>query len=553
MSVFKIAMVRGICDRLTDLDIVRFPDEKVAHDLCVKLAREQLNGPDLLPAGGLAPESAYKIAQWLKSASDQFEANGYGPSAMTVLRNKQASAMDWQSRAGEVAAFCMTKVADEASLTSVGKNTPESAAGTDQHAKLDLQNRPVGEYLVGVGNSDMPEGGVVGKEMEHPKAPTDGGVVSNSVVEQSKTAGRLMTALKSHGSLAKDKAVDFAKGVGDKVKKMPVDEYAMKGLGHAKKVAPYAAGAAALGGAAYGGKKLYDHLKGEKKEANEDVPAAALAGGQGGAPGGQGGADMGADPGALQRAMLFLQAMKNKVPGFQPGADAQVAAGGLAQSPEGLDVMNHVVDTAKTASDADALIAQILQHQGQVGELASPELIQALQAAMAQHSEPDGDEMPAQGGAPMAPESPAQKEARLLNNLKIAANASLTDVGKNTPQSAAQTDSFAKLDEMNRSAGAYQVAQGKSKMPNKGQQYSVQSVEKGPEKENPDTTPARETKSASLSEEDRAYLAALQKTASIYGAMLPANLTEGEKIAHLQVINGMVPSERSAYVANLRS
>jgi hypothetical protein len=396
-------------------------------------------------------------------------------------------------------------------------------------ARLDQKNRPQGTYLVGVGNTEMPTGGVVGKEMAHPKAPGAAASVSNSLTEHTQKAAHLA-----------------AIALGEK----KADEMPTADLG-----APTAPGA----------------------------PGAQAA------PGGVG---------ALAKAKMLLDLLKSKFQGAQPSPEATVATAGLAEHPNGMEVMAMVLDRSKTASEAEDVLQQILAQQGQDGQLASPELVEALQALLAGQGGEGAP--PAEGAAPPAPEGPppgeggedvksagmrdlvgklnpfskskggapetnappvetpnqpatnAKSASALVDILKRASDGSLTSVGKNTPESAAKDDQTAALDLKNRSAGQYVVSQGKSDMPNVGQVYEVKKP--APAKDNPvstDTTPSRETKSASLSEEEAEYVSQLRKTAEVYGPKLPIAMPQEEKVAHIHKLHGLVPSERPAYLATI--
>lgn len=512
MNLFKLTAVKGIGDCLEERGLIRWPNEKTANAIYLDVARS-LNGPEILPASGLSKESALQIGRFLKSASDELAQKGYVPSASEVLRVKQASSRSFEERVAINAELCMKLAAEEASLTSVGANTPESAAATDQHAALDQRNRATNQYHLGVGKTQMPSGGVVGQQMVAPNAQ-QGPSISNS-----------LTAL--------------------------------------------------------------------DKQADEDMAAADLT--------------PGATPGALQRAMMFLAAMKNKVPGFRPGPEAQVAAGGLGQTgAPGMEVMAAVIESPniKTAEDADAIIQQILEHQGQAGELASPELIAAIEQLLAQgQGGQDADEgqmppgmpqgMPEQKEASMSErlakgraavenmagkhptaakgvaaagatlaaagakklhdyiskkKEPESKSASLLAQLKAATETnSLTSVGKNTPEAAASTEQTAKLDQENRSTNEYLIGQGgASKLPNKGQILAVEAAPKH-DAVATNTTPSRETKSA----EEVEYLAAFKKVASELGPHLPSTLSQEVKVAHIKTLMGLPPSERLGYIQNL--
>ena len=777
MSLFKHSMVSGINDALVDRGIVSWPNESVGFEVCSKIAAD-LSGPDMLPEGGLAKESALLIGERIKEAADTLIAEGYGPDASAVLRTKQAAAMDFTDRAAWVAEACMSKAAEEASLTSVGPNTAESAVQTDQHAALDQHNRATNKYLMGVGRTGFPNGGVVGQQMMHPEKQK-GPSISNSLTSLDKQANDMTEYLRSIGvtdipdevlneAIAnapglkglKNRLVSGlahapqaigeygrraasnpfagaagkgflggAKHIGGNVARHPaahaaalaaalygtskaipairrgfaddaedsaqfmqqaadggnkelaeylghkqandMTEYLrsigvtdipdevlneaianapgpkglknrlVSGLAHAPQAIgeygrragsnPFAGvtgqglmgGAKALGGnlarhpathaaalaaALYGAKKLHNHYTSpaqvedrppEAKQANEDMAASDLGGAAG------------EGPGRLERAMMFLHGLKNKLPNFRPSPEAQVAAAGLGEAgTPGMEVMAHVLDTVKTASEAEDVLQQILHHQGEAGALATPELVEAIEHMMAHGESPEASKEAAfyeeclkiasdesappglreraqklvtenagkaleyaknnklrtAGGAlatvgaaygakklynKMKRKAPApaeeQKAAALLNYLKAAAEGSLTDVGENTEQSAAHTDSVAELDMKNRAPGAYLAGVGNTRMPNKGQVYAVEPAHQD-SPVHTDNLPTNETKSAEL-----AYVSNFRKIASELGPYLPATMDRDEKVAHLQALMGMPPSERSGYLKALRA
>jgi hypothetical protein len=606
MSLFKHAMVSGINDALVDSGIVSWPNENVGFEVCSKVAAD-LDGPEMLPEGGLAKESALLIGERLKQASDTLIANGYVADAGTVLRTKQAAAMDFGSRAAMMAEACMSKAAEEASLTSVGPNTAESAVQTDQHAALDQKNRATNKYLMGVGRTAFPNGGVVGQQMLAPGAPNQAG--RNSLTSLDKQAGMLdaikerYQAFKNRGAAAhQQELAQMAEHLADPASAhmyTPEDRASLEQY-VASTLAP--------------------------KQANEDMSAADLGGQmpEGMPPEGM---DAAASPGRLERAMAFLRAMKNKIPSFRPSPEAQVAAAGLGEAgTPGMEVMAHVLDTVKTASEAEDVLQQILHHQGEAGELASPELVEAIEHMMARDESPKAGVSKEAGVRDMASkafkrvlpevgsiqharnilkdrgidsqmlaldlarkelgsnvatlagkgaltvgaaygakklhdrvgkktepasESPAAKEeekaAALYAYLKAAAEGSLTDVGENTEESAAHTDSVAELDLKNRAANAYLAGVGNTKMPNKGQVYAV---EPAPHHDavHTDNLPTNETKSAEL-----AYVNTFRKIASELGPYLPATMGREEKVAHLQTLMGLPPGERAGYLKALRA
>lgn len=568
-SVFTNTFVRAISDAMVDHGkMAAWPTDKIAQEVCDKIAAQIPF--DAVPDGGLSRDDYMTLGNAVKTARDRLSAAGYGATAEAVAHAKTAASKDLGDRAAQIAAECMNKAAAETLMMGGGQhaNTPEAAAAHDQMTRLDQKNRPQGTYLVGVGNTEMPQGGVVGKELPHPKAPGATDSTPNSVTEHSQKAASLPAELASTLLSAKEAQL-AALALGKSAEEMPTAD---------------------LAGAAGGG--------------------AGPAGAPGGAP--PGGAPQGGGAPMLAKLKMLMDALKAKFQGGgQPSPEASVATAGLAQHPNGMEVMAMVLDRSKTAEEADDLLQQILSHQGQVGQLASPELVQALQALLQEggHAEPDGDEAdpngphaagavpPAGPAAPPAgaaggdvaksaamrdlvgklnpfkkhdkkengPESNAPpmtgggsppdnaKSASLMAILKRASEGSLTSTGANTPESAAKTDQTAELDQKNRSTSQYLTGQGKTDLPNKGQQYDVHKP--APAKDSPvstDTTPSREAKNASLTEEEAEYVKALRKTAEVYGPKLPVAMSEQEKIAHLHKIHGLVPSERSEYVAKIQ-
>jgi hypothetical protein len=538
-------MVMGVNDALIDSGYLRpWPSEKVAFEVCAQLAA-RLQGPDVLPEEGLSKQSALVIAQELKTANDRLLQAGHKADVLALYQVKQAAALELPVRGARIAEAYMAKAAAEGgSLTNVGENTPESAAQAEQLAKLDIHNRGPAEYLVGVGNSQMPTGGVVGKEMGHPKRQQNSPSISNSLTEHSAKA-------------ASDRAfLNLFKTPAPPAKVARVNTEADLA-------------ALALG-----------------KTADEDMSTGDLGGAPGGAPPGAGAAPGGAPPGAgaapgkIEQLKAMLSALMGK---FQqaPSPEGQLATAGLAAHPEGMNVMASILERAKTAEEADEILQQILHHQGQAGQLATPDLIAAIQELLAAHGGGgeggEGGEVPPGAEAAAAP-PPEDKMASLMAELKKIAEGggggSLTTVGKNTPESAAKDEQLAKLDQHNRSTKDYLEGQGGTKFPNKGQQFSVQ---KNDAHENPvktDTVPSRETtKNASkangkangktngnakaaeaeLSDEEKEYVTQLRKVAEVYGPLLPALLTQKEKVAHIQQLHARAPSDRASYIQSLAS
>ena len=653
MSLFKHAMVSGINDALVDRGFVAWPNEEVGFEVCSKVAAE-LSGPDMLPEGGLEGGSALLIGQRLKEASDNLAAYGYTPDPASALRTKQASQMNFADRAAILAEACMSKAASDASLTNVGTNTAESAVQTDQHAALDQRNRPTNKYLMGVGRTAFPNGGVVGQQMVYPGGPSQAG--HNSLTSLDKQAFSLTDAGHELDEKHYRRIADALHGMSDDsdvytskepllahltgeqqvalLNRLQGQRMDYKARQHAKGDNAYnpfgglltprkkesamsdraramllGSGVGAVGGGIAGGmsddehsarnallgmgvggalgagggagiEELLRHLERSKRAPGggaaaaapemvapvaapaaaaplADVPATGAspvmseASGSGGeeatgllarlkdalkarmspktASEDMSADDLGVDPAEAERAMLFLQGLKNK--GYAPGAEAQVAAAGLGQAGDpGMEVMAHILDNVKTASEADATFSQILQHQFRTNKLASTGLVNHIQGHM--------------GGRGSA-KAANLRSASLLSYLKAAADGSLTDVGANTAESAAEHDQVAELDLKNRAANAYLRGVGNSGLPGGKQVFDISKVPGGEAVSNSVT---EGTKSAEV-----AYVNSFRKIASEMGPHLPATMGRDEKVAHLQTMLGLPPNERVGYLKALRA
>lgn len=189
MELFKTAMVRGIMDRLMDSGHLRFPSEKVANAVCSRIA-SALEGPADLPSTGLDKESAAVIFGELKTASDFFQQHNIQPDAASQQFAKQAAAAGWEERAAFQAAALM-KMAEDSVMADTGNSLAE-AARVDTVAELDAKNRPAGAYVAGPGETQMPNGGAVGRQMPHPNS--DDPAVSNPMTALDKQADDLAAA-----------------------------------------------------------------------------------------------------------------------------------------------------------------------------------------------------------------------------------------------------------------------------------------------------------------------------------------------------------------------
>jgi hypothetical protein len=185
-TLFTRTLMKGIADGMTDGGAMRpFANDDVATGVFDKIASDMGLPPVL--SEHLPTEAYIKIGQWILAAAKTAEENGLAASPATEHMAKQAASMDLADRALGVAAFYMDKAAEEASLNGTGSNTPESATATNAVARLDQMNRSSLQYLVGMGQTDMPEAGVVGRQMVHPMAPR-GPAINNSLTHLDKQA-----------------------------------------------------------------------------------------------------------------------------------------------------------------------------------------------------------------------------------------------------------------------------------------------------------------------------------------------------------------------------
>lgn len=145
----------------------------------------------------------------------------------------------------------------------------------------------------------------------------------------------------------------------------------------------------------------------------------------------------------------------------------------------------------------------------------------------------------------------AAKRGSVLDRIKRAAAGGMAgETADNTLNAAAASgDAVAKLDKKNRPEGSYDAGLGASNFPNVGQVGHSEVVEP---RENPKNTVTTELKSASLTDEEKAYVGQVQKMAQLYGDQLPSTLERGEKIAALKELVGLSPADRKVFIEALR-
>lgn len=526
-TLFTRTLIKGLADGMSDGGrMAPFQTDDLAIGVFDKIATD-LKLPPVLTEP--LPDDMYiKIGQWLINASEEAVKQGFAPSASVQAMAKQASHMPLRDRALKIAEFMMQKTAEDASLNGTGANTPESATQTSALAALDQKNRSSLQYLVGQGKTDMPEGGVTGKQMPHPMAPQGPGV-SNSLARLDKQAQeKVARATAFVQNLAARDADVSSKLV---LASAALAEGGTDGLEVMAHIVQTVKTAEELDG-------MLDHVMSAQDEHGtspdpELVAAIEHVLAQHGLLGGgdEGGEEM---PGDVEED---LGGGDDDGEGDPKIAAARKVAATLAGKAKNVGktvstaVKKNVNKAKGKAQDLGASVAATAKKHGPAAAAGAG--VGATVGAIG-------------GAAAMNAVKGKEKEAALLATLKAAADGSLNNVGENTPESAAKTDANAALDADNRSKDEYLKGNGKTDMPNVGQIGASMDAPKGPDKVNPDNTATRETKSASFTESVKAAAAA-------WGGKLPATMSQSEKRAHVIAIAGMPEEMRADYVAELRA
>lgn len=502
------SVVRGINAYLGANYGRTWANEKVAAEVCDYVAG-MLEGPTELPESGLEPESGLKIAQLLWQAHDVLKAKGLTgePDAL----RKTAANMTLGDLAVATVRFDLDLLAKQADalIMQGGQHTNRPGESPDSIAKLDQHNRPQGQYLVGVGNTDMKPAGhaILGKEEPHPQAPSNTAPTPNSLVEHSKNAG-LMGGLGGTAPLGQA-LMERAKDVGGAISGAAqraggaISDVAGKGLDAAKALGSQMSPTGAAIGAGIGGLGAGGAAYAMSDE-DTALRNALLAGGLGAAGGGL--------VGGLTPAALGAMGM----------------AGGMGEAAsQGMGKHTNTPKTPQLPGAGESNYPNV-KPEFHMGEGKSASLADVLKIAQEINLSND-------------------QTVALLN--KLAAGGSLTGSKTNTPEDAAKHDQTAKLDQQNRSTNEYLVGVGNTKMPNKGQQLHVEhrSDQPGTKEKSPSTVPSKETKSAA----DEAFMVIFRKTAEEVGPHLPTHLEDEAKIAHVRKMMGMTAQERAEYLASL--
>lgn len=602
MGLHKTSMVHGIGAYLEQRGLIGWASEKVASEVYEHIAG-QLQGPEQLPAAGLDPVSAYKIAQVITDTHANLARQGFGGDRSLAMQKQAAASNDVETLAIMTAGGLMQKRAD-AMILRGGEHTNRAGESPDTLAQLDQMQRPQGQYLTGVGNTDMPDGPSTWSSQPHPIGHSNTVPVSNSI---NKSAGWLDNPV----GRALQQPILAAGLTGQAAMANPTARNAILG----------GAGGAALGAGA-----------GALASDDGDRLQGALLGGAGGAALGAGAGALAAhynDPNMRIRQML-QEAKPGDLGVSKQGPDAM---GTMfydhtpIPTPESINAhyptftggdsvykgMHSVADTAQRGWDGakgyaqrgwdgaksiaqgtDGALAGGMGGAGALGGAAAgylnsdddDRLRNALiggaggaalgvggAAALSHAQLPNSvnqfmardDVKPwminagagaaglGAGAALGAGVGQATKESSDISALlrKIASGGSLTSSPKNTASDAAKHDELAALDLKNRAEGKYVGVAGHSSFPNVNQDFHVQHMPGAP-KTGPSTVSSREIKSASdLSYDEQLMFAMFNKTASEVAPYLPGNMPEHIKIAHVRAMMGLDNAERVSYINSL--
>jgi hypothetical protein len=507
----KMEAVRGVNAYLGANYGITWANEKVASEVCEYVAG-QLQGPDKLPESGLHPQSALKIAQELFKAHEALKAKGLAGDPDSL--RKTAANMTVSDLASATVRFDMELLSKRADalIMSGGQHTNRPGESPDSIAKLDQHNRPQGEYLVGMGNTDVKPAGaaVVGKEQPHPKAPENTSPTPNSVTEHSKAANAIPVGSGS-GTLAglgtpSQSVMNQVQGVGGRA--LHSLKQAPGSIMDALKSAPG---------------KAMDAIRGMDPQ-TQLMAAGALGGGAAGAIGGGLASDdhpgLGALGGGLAGAGLGAGLGYGA---SQMSLDPKGAIGSkLLNMPEGAEAALLGLGGAAAGAGAGAMAGKAMDKESQ------DQLAYLLKSAQ---------------------ELGMSNDQALAFLNKIATGGSLTNSKPNTPEDAAKHDSIAKLDQQNRSTDKYLKGVGNTEMPNVGrvEHAAKRPDQPGTSEKSPSTVPSKETKSAA----DEAFMTVFKKTAEEVGPYLPTHMDQETKIAHVRMMMGMSVNERADYLRKL--
>lgn len=183
--MFKKAYVRGILSGLVQSGQAAFPSEEKAA-ACADYVAERIDIPlfDEKSAAVQVPLAVTaKVAGALIDASNAFKQAG----EKLVEPAKLASVEDL-AKVAHAHVMHLMKIAEGSTIEGGDKgNKPEGAPAAE--TKMDNAARPAGYAEDSRGKTEVDtRPGAVGKEQEHPKAPSESPSGDNSVKEQSRTA-----------------------------------------------------------------------------------------------------------------------------------------------------------------------------------------------------------------------------------------------------------------------------------------------------------------------------------------------------------------------------
>ena len=596
-SVFVHGLVEGVNARLMDGGYVNWPNEKVANEVCAKVAKE-LNGPGILPPEAqLSVKSAQKIANRIISIHKELKEAGYKLDSDFA---KQASEMDLKKRASAVAVMCMQKAAEEASVASTTENTEEEAAKVDSLAELDLKNRGVAEYHLGNGKTQLDtSSGEIGAEKGATWSALGGGEMGN-IPDPTVFAPPQVTPDQIKALVQQPASPD--KSLIDSLVHSAKNNGALGAIkAHPWRTAAVALGLPALG---YGAMKGYQYMKTPDGEvvpvpdtSSDSTPLEVL----------------GSIYDPMETAVEFI----SKVGKFSP--QIKVAAATLAEKAD-FDSMNYII---KNASQAEELCTYVNKEQAKTASLADEGFVRALNTieklaeGMAEKAKgalgkvkdyvtgAAGKAKSHAGSAVMSLPG-AQDLAKGTSTLRdVAKDKTLKEIVKADPKNMGQA-----LTALKRNEGLKDIAKGvgkatagatgaglaatgakklydkvteKDEEKNSSLMSALKAAADGSLNDTAENTLDDAAKSDSVAELDKEnrpegeytegegnttldtasgeigdekeaaeYLSQLRKVAEVYGGKLPAMMDKNVKVAHIKKLHGLPPNQRLKYLESLR-
>jgi hypothetical protein len=508
-NLFTRSLLRGYSDPLTDAGIAPpWANDELANAAFDKIASD-LKLPEFL-SEALSPATSLEVGRRVLAAQ-KLAAEQHRPAASVIVFAKQASAKSIEERGAAMASYYMAKAAEEASLNGVGQNTPESATQNSALARLDQKNRGTMAYMVGRGQTDLPEAGVLGKQ--HPVAPPGSPPIRNTLTNLDKQAAadaayglRILKAAHAQKlDVTSPKVVLAAACLAETRNPAYIRAFATKTANEMDGMMGDTLGAYDAQGAMPDPHlvQLLEHIL-QTGQIPPEVAAALQA---------SEGADAGLGGGAAPPAGPAAPAAAAPTP-------APPSSGGESSGPPS-ESKSESKDDDKKDDDGkkEAAFRDIEKtfRKGTEKVMTAAKNHPALAAGAAAAAGAAGTAAAMHG---------SDKQASILDAIKEAADGSLNAVGENTPEDAAKHNANAKLDQENRKTEAYQAERGETKLPVKSQARTE--VEK-----------------------KSAFADLVKKTAEHWGPKLPATMPQAEKRAHVVALAGMPEEFREQYVQSL--